>query len=98
MSEATITLDNRDEAVLLFGNRDAFLREVRDARGVRLIARGDAIHVRGTDQQVEQAERIIRQLRQMLHQQGQLSNEDVRTVIEVVTGGADKLSVQPDQL
>ncbi|HZT79519.1 MAG TPA: PhoH family protein [Gemmataceae bacterium] len=98
MSEATITLDNRDEAVLLFGSRDQNLREIRDALGVRLIGRGDAIHVRGTDEQVEQAERIIRQLRQLVQKQGQVSAEDVRTVIEVVTGGGDRLSVQPDQL
>ena len=34
MSESTITLDSRDEAVLLFGPRDAYLREIRTVLGV----------------------------------------------------------------
>ena len=37
----TITLDSRDEALLLFGQRDAYLRMIRDTLAVRLIARGD---------------------------------------------------------
>ena len=72
MSEATINLASRDEALLLFGNRDQFLREIREAIGVRLIGRGDSIHVRGTDEQIEQAERVFQQLRQVLRDQGQL--------------------------
>ena len=39
----TLTLNDRDEAVKLFGNRDQFLRLIRDALGVRIIARGDTI-------------------------------------------------------
>src|SRR5437660_8747631 len=91
MSEATINLANRDEALLLFGNRDQFLREIREAIGARLIGRGDSIHVRGTDEQIDQTERVMRQLRQMLRDQGQLSTEDVRTVLEVVLHGGDRV-------
>jgi phosphate starvation-inducible PhoH-like protein len=93
MSEATINLASRDEALLLFGNRDQFLREIREAIGVRLIGRGDAIHVRGTDEQIEQAERVFQQLRQMLRDQGQLAPEDVRTVLEVVLRGGDRVTM-----
>jgi phosphate starvation-inducible PhoH-like protein len=96
MSEATINLASRDEALLLFGNRDQYLREIRDALGVRLIGRGDAIHVRGTEEQIEQAERVFQQLRQMLREQGQLSTEDVRTVVEVVVHGGDRMAVAAD--
>ena len=47
MSEATLslTLENRDEAVSLFGSRDQYLRLIRDTLGVRLIARGDTIQI-----------------------------------------------------
>ena len=41
MKEATLILDSRDEAVLLFGNRDQFLREIRQALGVQIIGRGE---------------------------------------------------------
>ena len=67
-----MTLDDRDEAVLLFGSRDQYLRMIRDALGVRLIARGDTIQIEGTEEQVSQAERVFQQLRQMLRKQGKL--------------------------
>jgi phosphate starvation-inducible PhoH-like protein len=98
MSEATINLASRDEALLLFGNRDQFLREVRDALGVRLIGRGDSIHVRGTEEQIEQTERVVSQLRQLVRNQGQISTEDVRTVLAVVLQGGDRVGLQSDNL
>jgi phosphate starvation-inducible PhoH-like protein len=92
MSEATINLASRDEALLLFGNRDQFLREIREAVGVRLIGRGDSIHVRGTEEQIGQTERVFQQLRPMLRDQGQLTLEDVRTVLEVVLHGGERIT------
>jgi phosphate starvation-inducible PhoH-like protein len=86
MSEATLTLtlDNRDEATLLFGQRDQFLRLIRDTLGVRLIARGDTMQIEGSEEQVGRAERVFGQVRKMLRQKGKLTNEEVRTVLEVV--------------
>ena len=91
MSEATITLDNRDEALLLFGSRDQNLRVIRDALGVRLIARGDTVQVEGSDDQVGQAERVFQQLRQLVRRQGKISPEDVRTVLDLIRHGGDRL-------
>jgi len=98
MSEATINLSSRDEALLLFGSRDQFLKEVREALGVRLIGRGDSIHVRGTEEQIDQTERVFKQLRQMLRDQGKLTPEDVRTVIEVILQGGERLGGPADVL
>jgi phosphate starvation-inducible PhoH-like protein len=86
----TLTLDSREEAVILFGPRDAYLRTIRDALGVKLVARGDLLQIEGSPEGTEQAERAFQQLRQLLRKQGQLSGEDVRTVIEVVRGGTDR--------
>ncbi len=91
MSEATITLNSQDEAVVLFGHRDQFLREVRTALGVQLQARGKTVTVKGTDEQVAQAERVFQQLRHLIDRQGSLSAEDVRTVVEVVTQGGERI-------
>ncbi len=75
MNEAIITLDSRDEAILLFGSRDQYLREVRTTLGAQqLVGRGDQIIVKGTDEQIAQAQRVFGQLRQMLRQQGSLSS------------------------
>src|SRR5262249_47664298 len=88
MSEATITLDSRDEAILLFGSRDQFLREIRTVLGAeQLVGRGDQVIVKGTDEQLALAQRVFGELRRVVRQQGSLTMEDVRTVLEVVLQG-----------
>ncbi len=99
MSEATITLDSRDEAILLFGSRDLHLKEIRTMLGAQqLVGRGDQILIKGTDQQIDQAMRVFGQLRSMLRQQGSLSAEDVRTVLEVVLQGGERIAVQAEKV
>ncbi len=86
----TVTLDSRDEAVQLFGQRDVYLRMVRDALAVRLIARGDTLTIDGTAEAVEQAERVFQQLRRLLTQNGQVQPEDVRTALAIVQRGDER--------
>jgi phosphate starvation-inducible PhoH-like protein len=87
IASRSITLDSREEAVILFGPRDQYLRLLRDALGVRVVARGDVLQVDGGEEAVGQAERAVQQLRQVLRKQGKLTAEDVRSVAEVVRGG-----------
>jgi phosphate starvation-inducible PhoH-like protein len=91
----TLTLNDRDEALHLFGNRDQHLRTIRDALAVRIIARGDVIQIDGSATLVEQAERVFAQLRLLLQKQGSLSAENVRTVLAIVTKGSDVPGVAP---
>ena len=59
MNEITITLDSREEAVLLFGSRDQFLREIRTLLGVnQLLGRGDQVLIKGTDERITQPGKI----------------------------------------
>jgi phosphate starvation-inducible PhoH-like protein len=98
MSEQSILLDSRDEAILLFGSRDAHLREVRTALGMQqLVGRGDQILLKGSDDQLAQAHRVFAQLRHLLRQQGSLSGEDVKTVLEVVTQGGQPIQAGAPQ-
>ena len=53
------------------------------------MARGDLIHVEGSEQQVDQADRAFQQLRAMLKTHGKLTPEDVRTVLAIVQGGGE---------
>ncbi len=85
-----VTLDSRDEAVLLFGPRDANLRLVRDTLGVRLVARGDTIQIDGSEEAVAQTERVFAQLRSVLRNQNKITPEDVRTILEVVRAGSER--------
>jgi phosphate starvation-inducible protein PhoH and related proteins len=90
MSESvtkSLTLDSRDEAVLLFGPRDSYLKLIRDALGVRVVARGDTVQVDGSSEATDRAERAFQQLRTILRKQGALAAEDVRAVLEVVRSG-----------
>ena len=82
-----ITLDSREEAVSLFGTRDQYLRTIRDALGVRIVARGDQVQVDGSEDAVTLAERVFQQLRLLLRKNGRLVSEDVRNVLEIVKGG-----------
>ncbi len=95
MTDLTIQLDSRDEAVGLFGSRDRFLKEIRDALGLQLVARGDTVLAKGTDEQLDQVQRVFTQLRQLLRHHGQLTTESVRTVLEVVQQGGDRLETAP---
>jgi phosphate starvation-inducible PhoH-like protein len=63
----------------------------------QLVGRGDQILIKGTDEQIDQAQRIFGQLRAMLRQQGSLSAEDVRTVLEVVLQGGDRIGLQTEK-
>jgi phosphate starvation-inducible PhoH-like protein len=92
MRETTIDLDSRDEAILLFGSRDQHLREVRAALGIpQLVGRGEQILLKGSDEQLDLAERVFRQLRTVLRQQGSLTSEDVKGVLEVIRNGGDAI-------
>lgn len=84
----SLTLDSREEAVILFGPRDTYLKSLRDSLGAKIVARGDAIQIEGTDEQVSQTERAFQQLRTVLRKAGKLTGEDVKTVIDVVRGAA----------
>ncbi len=94
----TITLDSKDEALLLYGLRDAHLRMIRDALGVRLVARGDTVQVEGPAESVDQAERVIQQLRGHLKTHGEIPPEEVRTTLAVVqsngTAGATPVGIR----
>ena len=55
MQSATIRLDSHDEELAVFGSRDQFLRQVRDAFGVKVLARNREIRIEGEADRVERA-------------------------------------------
>jgi phosphate starvation-inducible protein PhoH and related proteins len=91
MSENSISINlaDRDEATLLFGHRDQFLRMIREALQVRVVARGDTIQIEGPPDRTSEAARVFDQLRQMLRQHGRLTPENVRTVMAIVHDGPE---------
>jgi phosphate starvation-inducible PhoH-like protein len=88
MAEAKIEFADRDETLRVLGSRDHHVRMIREALGVRLVARENTLHIEGADIPVNQAERIIRQL-QDLARNGPISDADVRMVMDVVQSGRE---------
>jgi phosphate starvation-inducible protein PhoH and related proteins len=86
--QRSLTLDSREEAVILFGPRDSYLKSMRDAIGAKIVSRGDFIQIEGNEDQVTQTERAIKELRSMLRKSGKLTGEDIKVVLEVVTNVA----------
>jgi phosphate starvation-inducible protein PhoH and related proteins len=91
-TSANLTLEDREEAMQLFGTRDQYLKMIRDALGVKVVARGEVLHLEGTATQVDQAERAFAQLRSMLATHKVLTAENVRTVLAVVSTAEDRPS------
>jgi phosphate starvation-inducible PhoH-like protein len=83
----TLTFTNNEEAIKLFGHRDQFLRLIRDALNVRIIARGDTVQIDGEPPHVEQADRVFSQLRQLVQRQEPLTSESVRKVLATAQAG-----------
>jgi phosphate starvation-inducible PhoH-like protein len=90
--QRTVTLDSREEAVILFGPRDQYLRTIRDTLGVQVVARGDTLQLMGAEDAVQQADRAFSQLRGVLRKNGKLTSEDVKVVLEVVRGSEARAS------
>lgn len=82
-----LTLDSREEALGLCGVRDQYLPMIRDAIGVRVVARGDRLQLDGTEEQVGQAERVFQQLRTILRKNSRVNPDDVKSVLEVIRNG-----------
>jgi len=91
MKESILSLDSREEAVLLFGSRDQFLREIRQSLGIQIIGRGEQVLLKGTEEQVDRAEKLFAQLRVDLRRHGSLSMEQVRASLDVVGGHAERV-------
>lgn len=83
----TLSIEDRDEAVILFGTRDQYLRAIREAFGVKAVYRNPDLRIEGTLEGVEQFDRALQQMRQIARKRGKLEERDVPNVIEVVKGG-----------
>ena len=59
MAEVTISLEGHAEELAVFGSRDQFLRQVRDAVGVKVLARHGEVRIEGDPTGIEQARRIF---------------------------------------
>jgi len=89
MPEITIRLDNHDEELAVFGSRDHHLRQVRDALGVKVLARHGEVRVEGDHDRVEHARQIFEELRLLFRRQRVISSGEVADLIETTLRASD---------
>jgi phosphate starvation-inducible PhoH-like protein len=74
--------ENHDEELAVYGSRDQFLRQVRDALGVKVLARNGEVRVEGDPDRVERARQVFEELRRLYKKQRTISAGDVAETIE----------------
>ena len=88
MPEVTISLDNPEEELAIFGARDALLRQVRDALRVKVTARRGEVRLEGDAETVEQARQVFEEMRKLHRRQRHLGPDDVAALIDAATAPA----------
>ncbi len=93
MFEQIINFDRMEQAVTLFGSFDQNIKLIESEYGVNVISRGSDLKVTGEAENVAKATRAINGLLVMINKGENLSEQNVRYVMNLVDdGNEDKLS------
>lgn len=82
-TEKKLRIEGTD-VVGLLGLNDANLQMVENRFDANIVVRGDTIGIKGEQQEVEQIEKVFRELMFLLNKNGALTTSDVDTVIDLV--------------
>ena len=77
----SITLEQPEKKLALFGSADKYLRLIRDTFGVQVVNRNDELRLSGDNEQVSKAAAVLDQMQRKLRRQEWLTPEDVGTAI-----------------
>lgn len=77
VASAVIALKDQREALGLLGTGDANLRRMRELTRAKLVARGETVTITGTDAEVQQAERMVRDALDVVRGGGELTPESL---------------------
>jgi phosphate starvation-inducible protein PhoH and related proteins len=89
MPEVTISLEGHAEELAVFGSRDQYLRQIRDAVGVKVLARHGEVRIEGDSDRIEQARRIFEGLRTLYRVRKTVSSSDVSELIDLTLQAMD---------
>ena len=73
----SISLEQPDKKLALFGAADRHLKMLREAFGVSVVSRADELHLTGDREQVGKVAMVLEQMQRKLRRQDWLSAEDV---------------------
>lgn len=77
----TVIVENDTEASILYGSHDRYLRLVRDAFHVQLVARRGLLKLEGEKEQVNTSREVLNKLLEIVRSTGRLDLEDVEQAI-----------------
>lgn len=87
MEEKYLTIDQA-EPLLLFGFNDKYLRKIDDAfPDTQISARGNRVFLRGSNEDIQHIERLLNELVIILNRNGNLTANDVETVLALFSSG-----------
>lgn len=87
MTEKTFTIEGTDP-LLLFGYNDQNLRRVESAfPDTRITARGNQLFLKGAQESIERIVRVVNELTVLVNRNGNLTENDIDTVLALLSGG-----------
>ncbi len=92
--EKQIHLENNDEASILFGHHDKNLKIMRDAFGVKIVARNGIFKYEGEIDRVNKLTDVVNTLLNVIRTSGRLDEADVDLIMADIDRGTD--DIQPD--
>ena len=92
MIEASISVGNAEDLVLLLGTKDQHLRQIRGMIPAKISTRDGKVVVQGDEDAVIQATAVLEELRAAIVKQGPLDSEQVAQIVHRVTGNGANLS------
>ncbi len=95
MPRSTIAVVDSKRLGTIFGPRDQHLRRIRDALGVGVTARDDAIHIDGEEGAVRRATEIFEELDRLARDRGGVESEEVARLLAAATGEEPPLRHEP---
>ena len=86
MSEASISVDDPQALLLLFGPCDQHLRRIREVLDVKIAGRNGRIFIEGSDQPVAKATEVFEQLKSTAAKYGNVDTADIERILNNVAG------------
>lgn len=81
MSEGRVQFRNHEDVRSLFGTRDKNLRRLRDVLHIDVVLRGDELHLRGDQAQVDLGTKVFSELKSVIERTGYLPDEDLERAL-----------------
>jgi len=78
----TISLENHDEELAVLGSRDQYLRQIRDALGVKILARHGELRIDGDRDKVERAKSVFEELRTLYNNRQAINSSEVSRILD----------------